>query len=95
MVVVIYKYALPFSLTEVIEMPEGARVISVHEQYGLVTLWMLVDPAQPPAPRAFRVVATDEELALDDDERAEPIGSVHVAAGALVYHVLELVPAEA
>lgn len=45
---VIYKYTLPLPMgatfNKAIKIHHGARVISAHDQDGLISVWALVDP---------------------------------------------------
>lgn len=42
----------------VIDMPYGARILALQTQDGTPTLWALVDPRSPLAPRTFLITFT-------------------------------------
>jgi hypothetical protein len=50
----IYKY----SVTPSVEMPQGAQILDIQKQQGLITMWALVDPNAPMECRRFEVVGT-------------------------------------
>lgn len=67
------------------ELPEGAEVLSVHEQHGEICLWFLCDPTKPKVPRKFVVVPTGEKREIT----GKYVGTVHMMGGHLVLHVFE------
>jgi hypothetical protein len=54
---VIWKSELVSAPTAVVQMPKGARVLSVGRQEGLV-VWYLCDPEAPSIHRLFRIEST-------------------------------------
>lgn len=86
----VYKYTLA-SLDDVVslDMPAGARVLYVAEQYGTICLWALVDTNAPTELRRFRIAGTGHPITMD----AGPyIGSVMHRSGSLVFHVFDSGP---
>jgi len=81
----IYKYTLTSDRTE-LEMPAGAKVLSVQQQYGEIQLWAMVDPEKAYEWRAFDVYGTG---ALLPDELGEYVGTVQVGGGEIVLHVFD------
>ena len=55
---VIYKYKLAVVDEQVVNMPAGARVLSVGGQEGELVAWALVDQAATPEPIMFTVFGT-------------------------------------
>lgn len=41
-----------------LEMPEGAVILSAHEQRGEIAIWACVDPSRPPAVRRLSMLPT-------------------------------------
>jgi len=78
----VYKYLVD----DQVALPRGARILSVQIQNDRLTLWALVDPAQPPVQCNFFVVGTGHVL---PDKFAEfhYIGTAQ--HGPLVWHVFE------
>ena len=68
-------------------MPVAARVLHVHEQGGIPTLWALVDDLDgtPIERRKFRIVGTGHG---DVEATDVYVGSAH--CGAFVWHVFEV-----
>lgn len=54
--------------TPVIDMPEGAVILTMQLQDGIPTLWALVDPSKPPTPRVFHIVGTGHPVPTRDVE---------------------------
>ena len=48
--------------SRVIEMPEGARVLSAQAQEGKPFVWALVDTEKPPRPAAFKLFGTGHDV---------------------------------
>lgn len=89
----VWKYALPLSLLPearlAIDMPVGARPLTVQVQHGQPMLWALCDPNPSRWKlRTFLIVATGEDRT--DLAEAEYVASYQVLGGQLVYHVFVL-----
>jgi hypothetical protein len=71
-----------------IEMPKGARVLSVGEQEADLVLWAIVDPEAPKAKRDFRVFGTGWKINVTELELGgwSFVGTVQMKDG-LVFHV--------
>jgi hypothetical protein len=68
----IWKFPLPLlddlglaNDRPVINMPEGARILTLQVQYDEPTLWAIVDPDQKLISRRFIVVGTGHEVPPD------------------------------
>lgn len=83
---VVYKY--PLKRTQnTLQMPKGAKVLTVARQGDNPTLWAMVDPEAAMEDRTFSVVGTGESF---DAEHAEYVGTSHEIMGWMVFHVFEL-----
>lgn len=83
----IYKYVLDRKHAHSrVDMPEGAHILTVQEQYGAITLWAVVDPDAPTVRRRFVIVGTGEAM---PDGTAWYIATVQLDGGSLVCHVFE------
>lgn len=67
--------------------PEGAEILSVHEQEGNICMWVLLDPTAEKERRSFQVFGTGHVV---PDIPMKFIGTVHMYRGELVWHVFEL-----
>ena len=78
----IFKYGLKLGLN-LIEMPSGAEVKTVADQFGAVTMWAEVDSDAEPEKRTFDVYGTGLPI---------PAGLEYVGTafcGPFVWHVYE------
>lgn len=84
---VIYKYKIYKHGVNEIEMPIGAKVLSVHEQFGGLVLWALINDKQHTISRFFINVFTGEEF----ESKAELtyIDTTQMKSG-LVVHTFEV-----
>jgi len=81
----VYKYPLnPISDEVKIEMPSGARILHVHEQNGIPTIWALVDLAAAGAERVFAIRGTAHPV----EDNLAYLGSAHCSP--FVWHVFEV-----
>lgn len=81
----VWKYALEITDEQQIDMPEGAELLHVAEQYGTLTLWARVIPTgQPVVKREIIVRGTGHPIWTQ-----AYVGTVVTAAGALVWHVFD------
>lgn len=69
-------------------MPDGAEILSVQFQRGVLTLWALVDPSKPTVPRSFEIVGTGFEL---QGSARRHIATVQTESQNLVWHIFETV----
>jgi hypothetical protein len=81
----IWKFTLGGPLTTV-EMPEGARILSVQMQAHEPQIWALVDPDAPKVKRTFKSLPTGH---VSDADHENYIGTVLMSGGALVFHIFE------
>jgi hypothetical protein len=94
----IWKFEVPVQDNIQIEMPKGARILSVQAQRNLaaltvgdpieqVCLWALVNPEATKEIRGFRMVGTDHPI--QHSEKLTYIGTFQMQGGALVFHLFE------
>lgn len=88
----IWKYDLKPSCE--IELPIGAKVLSVGNQYNEAKMWVQVNPNETKKElRKFKLVGTGMRGELDGTEQF--IGSIFCYSGSLVLHAFEVIPQEA
>jgi hypothetical protein len=75
-----------------LELPVGAKILSIKEQRGVACVWALVeiDPEIPNEVRRFRLAGTGHPILVDPDE-LKFVGSVLLRGGDLVFHLFEVV----
>ena len=83
----IWKFPLEVADEQIIEMPRGAKILSVRIQHEVPCLWALVDTAQRiNVPRTIRIYGTGHNVSsLPDD--SEHVGMLFLEDGYLVFHV--------
>jgi hypothetical protein len=62
----IYKYTLPVKSVFQLQLPSGAKLLTVRSQYNTPQLWALVDPEASLAIFSFRLVTTGEIISYGD-----------------------------
>lgn len=90
----IYKYQVPVNDHFTLELPEGARILSVQVQRGRAQLWALVDPAAPPARRDFMQYGTGHSVQPFNGRALDYIGTYQLSEGDLILHLFELTGAQ-
>lgn len=84
----VWKYELGLTELDVIAMPKNARILHVREQDETACIWALVDPQETELEaRSFCVYGTGHRI---PNRLGEYIGTVHLMAGSLVFHVFEI-----
>lgn len=85
----IWKFRIPFMGQHgAIEMPKGARIISVGWQNNDPVLWAIVDPHAAPATRNIVVIMTGVDIR--EGEFAFPfIGTTMNDDGSFVVHIFD------
>lgn len=91
---VIWKYPLTltgtrFALTgtRYVEMPKGARILSVANQHDCVRLWALCDPEAPKVRHFFDIIPTG--VTIGGDALGPLVGVVLLVNGNHVVHVFD------
>ncbi len=82
----IWKYPIGVIDEQEISVPEGAVALCVQMQEGVPCIWYQIDAHQDEVHRLSVVVGTGREF---DSRNTKYIGTVQMAAGALVWHVFE------
>lgn len=86
----IWKYELsPNNPINQIDMPMGAKVLCVQEQYNIPVIWVVIDPRVINEKRTFYIQMTGEPFYYDDKKKY--IGTVQLQGGSFVIHVFEKV----
>ena len=87
---VIWKYEVKMEDTFVLELPEGAVVLTVQTQGDKPYIWARLNPVMPKTERRFAVYGTGHpNLAFNG--RQDYIGTFQLMAFDLVFHLFELV----
>ncbi|KKN90934.1 hypothetical protein LCGC14_0225180 [marine sediment metagenome] len=84
--IIIWKYSILLKDYQSIEMPFGAKILTFQLQYGVPTIWALVDPTLEKAERRFRLVGTGHDIIKTG---LTYIGTIKMMDDKLVYHLFE------
>jgi hypothetical protein len=85
----IWKYSLEVKGVQKIEMPKGARLLSVAAQYGAPQLWAEIDPAAPMGEAEIITIGTGFFI---DPTGLDFVGSYQLHGGSFVGHVYGKAP---
>ena len=80
----IYKYPINIGDTFTVEMPEGAEVIHVAEQFDEPFMWAIVDNEKPLKHHHFYVFGTGHRM---NDYCLRFVGTLLTAGGSYVWHI--------
>ncbi len=86
----IWKYQLAIEGEQAIEVPEGARFLSLIEQNERPTLYFLVDPQRHKATLTVGMLGTGQPAPDNLVDCAQYLGTVSTVAGRFVWHVFVL-----
>ena len=86
----IWKFTLEITDDQEIEMPVGAKILSIQQQGGSkpgeVQLWAMCDPEASKERRSFRIHGTGHPITEDPGEF---VATVQIMGGLQVYHVFD------
>jgi hypothetical protein len=82
----IWKFSIKTMDEQTVQMPEGARVISVGAQNEIPCIWAMVETDNKPVARKFSTYGTGHEIREDFPIYA---GTYMLHGGSLVFHVYE------
>ena len=87
----IYKYTIPVENSFSLELPRGAKILTVQEQHGKPQIWALVDPENSTEAREFCVVGTGHPIVDDSPkETIDYIGTFQLFGGNFIGHLFEI-----
>lgn len=85
----IHKFTLPNQKYFSLKMPQGAKILTVQEQYGKPQIWALVNTKMARETRNFRLVATGNPIE-EAEELLNYIGTFHLKGIGVTCHLFEL-----
>jgi hypothetical protein len=84
----IWKYKLELAKLQVVDMPRGAKILSLQVQDdSLACIWALVNDAAPKEAVGFLSVPTGEPVTDYVLDNYTFLGTYQIARGDLVFHV--------
>ena len=88
----IWKWEIEVTDRQTVPMPARAKLLDVQMQNGVCCIWALCEPKAPNEPRHLAIYGTGNPV---PDEPGEYVATFQMADGALVFHVFELMGANA
>lgn len=85
----VYKYTVLVQNCSSLELPRGAKILTVQEQHGEPQIWALVNPGNPMETRNFRLAGTGHPIE-EDEEVLNYIGTFQLLGGSFIGHLFEL-----
>ncbi len=92
MTTAVYKYQLKAQDVQLVALPLGARVLSVHVQREQICVWAQVpidEPTQRTEIHTFRIFGTGHPM---HGKLGDFIGTILMAQDSLVFHVYHIKP---
>lgn len=87
-----YKYSLNKIGVTQIELPLGAEIKSIQNQFEILQMWCLVNPdVERTEIKKFEVYNTGEEITFEKGFKREHVSTVQFSEGSLVVHVFEVI----
>ncbi|MBD3282443.1 MAG: hypothetical protein GF387_02430 [Candidatus Portnoybacteria bacterium] len=85
----VYKYTIPVEDYFSLDLPKGAKVLTVQEQHDEPQLWALVEKGVSTEKRNFRLAGTGHPIE-EKPETLNYIGTFQLAGGSFIGHVFEI-----
>ena len=82
----VWKFPLKVANSQAVQIPAGAKILSVQAQGDAVCLWALCDTEALPEPRYIAIHGTGHEVY---DGLLEHISTFQMHGSALVFHAFE------
>lgn len=86
---VVWKFPIKYGDFVDLQLPVGAKLLHVDEQYGTPCIWALVDPQKQKETRRFRLAGTGHPINFQIESLSH-VGSYLTAGGQLVFHLFEI-----
>lgn len=85
----VFKYTIPVEDYFSLNLPKGAKILTVQEQNNEPQIWALVEGSQPDETRNFRLSGTGHPI-KEDPGILEYIGTFQLVGGGFIGHVFEI-----
>lgn len=86
----VLKYTVPYFRSFSVEMPKGAKILSVQDQDGEAFMYAICDPEAELERRWFIAYGTGQEiLGSDDNGSIKYIATYQLRDGKVTYHLFE------
>lgn len=88
--ITIHKYDVPEEDYFELELPVGAQILTVQDQFGKPYIWILKDTEQILEMRYFKLIGTGHNFKSSLRKIKQYIGTFQLVGGALVLHLFEM-----
>ncbi len=90
--ITIYKYKVPVQDDFELNLPAGAKLLSVQTQGNTPCMWMLVDTEVPKKLVKFAVRGTGHDCTNLNDDAWKYLGTFQLNGGQLIFHLFTHAP---
>ena len=80
----IFKYSLTLAYSQAVDLPIGAKPLSIQMQGGGVCLWALVETSVPSTLKTVRMYGTGHDCS-DLAATSQFLGTIQLSGGSLVF----------
>ena len=84
------KYHVPIVDNFSLDLPRGAKILSVQEQNKKACLWVLIEKATPTVKRFFRLAGTGNYI-KESSDKLNFVGTFQLLDGNFVGHLFEII----
>ena len=84
----IWKYSIQISDSIIVDMPEGAEILTVQTQNNIACIWAKVDDNKVMVQRHLQMIGTGHDIT--DRKIGKYIGTFQIEGGVLVFHLFDL-----
>lgn len=85
----VFKYTIPTEDYFVLDLPKGAKILTVQEQHGELQMWALVKEGVLRETRKFRFTGTGHPI-KEIPEELNYINTIQLAGGSFIGHLFEI-----
>ncbi|MDI6603274.1 MAG: hypothetical protein QME57_04180 [Patescibacteria group bacterium] len=85
----IHNYSIPVQDYFSLNLPKGAKILTVQTEKGEPKIWALVNPAYPTETRNFRLAVTGHPI-KESEEDLKYIGTFQLCEAGLIGHLFEI-----
>ena len=85
----VFKYPVPVQDRFSLNLPQGARILTVQEQHGEPQIWALVNPENVIETRNFCLAGTGHSIE-ENEENLNYIGTFQLYNGDFIEHLFEI-----
>lgn len=86
----IWKFSIPVKDRIKLDMPKGAKILTVQTQYPDASLWAIVDSEVQTEQRYFELYGTGHDMHEPRAGVRQYIGTFQMREGGLVFHLFEI-----